>query len=317
MATLRRLLTALTVGCWIVYCLKPPLGLAGDEPPVKQPPSAKQVQTTIKYDRAMIVIVSKDGAAGLRFFDAFELGNKTANGVVGVSYEWRFLSRTPDAEEQTGTGRVFAKLVDGKIRDGSFEVECGPVQLTWAHRNKKLGVVQYNPDDLAVHPVAAHYFAKRKKPFPAERIDLGRFLQPSTETRTTAGPVLYTGSVLVVKDTKGVATFEFGATFERAKGENQTLFGVPYHFTFMSSDQKVRTEGESEVYERYTNRKYDRGQLNLEAGPIHIQWSQGGDELGWVYYDPAQNPVWCVDKPDMETLVSAIAGANAQQDGGE
>jgi hypothetical protein len=60
------------------------------------------------------------------------------------------------------------------------------------------------------------------------------------------------------------------------------------------------------VYERYTNGKYDQGELDLRAGPLQIHWSRGGDELGWIYYDPARNPIWCAHKTDADALVHAI-----------
>ncbi|HUG69833.1 MAG TPA: hypothetical protein VMM76_18925, partial [Pirellulaceae bacterium] len=311
MATFRRMLMALIFCCSAGILLR-----ADEEPPrparAEQDPSGKArlqdelVQTTVVYDSAMVVVVSDRGAAGVRFFEAFELGNKSGNGVIGVSYEWRFLEGELGAEEETGTGRVFAKLVDGNVRDGSLVVTCGPIELAWAHKSKVSGIVQFNPRDLAVHPVAAHYFAEKKKPFPAAPIDLSRFLQREEPAKpaTTAGPVRYGSDVLVVKDANGVATFEFGTAFERAKEANQKLQGVPYHFTLVSPDGETK-EGDGEVYETYTNGKYDNdaSRLDLEAGPLHITWSRGGDDRGWIYYDPARNLIWCVDKPYAKQLV--------------
>ena len=86
----------------ILYCWAGTSGLADDERPQPQPQpatggqadeadrAAGLVQMKVKYDRAMLVAVSKDGAAGVRFFDAIELVKKSGNGVVRISYEWRF-----------------------------------------------------------------------------------------------------------------------------------------------------------------------------------------------------------------------------------
>ena len=328
MATRRRMMMA------IILCCAAGLPLRADEEP-PQPGHAEEdqsgeasqhadlVQTTVNYDKAMLVAVSKEGAAGIRFIDAFELGNKSGNGVVGVSYEWRFVARKPGAEEQTGNGRVFAKLVDGDVRDGSFAVTCGLIELTWAYKDKASGVVRYNPRDVSVHPVAAERFAARQvaarnAPLTVPPIALSLFLQldedvPATRT---AGPVLYGNSVLVVRDRNGIATFEFGTAFERAKGANQTLFGVPYDFTFVSPEGETQ-EGDGEVYETYTDGKYDRGLLDFKAGPLQIHWSRGGDELGWIYYDPARNPIWCVDQPYVKRLVGVIAADARAAEGGD
>jgi hypothetical protein len=238
-------------------------GRTDDQPPPPKPTEKNQsgeaiqeaglVQTTCKYDTAMLVVVSKHGAAGVRFIDPFELGNKSGNGIVGVSYEWRFQGRKTGMKEQTGTGRVYAKLVNSNVRDGSFSVKCGPVHFTWSYKDKRLSVIQYNPRDLGVHPVALRHFAKIQAPPEVEAIDLRRFLQPKdARAFRTAEPVLYSKGVIVVRDANGIATFEFGKTFERRKGETQTLYGVPYHFTFLSPEGKTK-EGDGEVYERYTN----------------------------------------------------------------
>jgi hypothetical protein len=299
----------------ILVCTPWPHGRADDERPTQagneseqagQAQEAGLVKMAVKYDQTMLVIVSKDGAAGVRFIEPFELGNNSGNGIVGVSYEWRFQSRRRGAEEQTGTGRVYVKLVDNNVRNGSISVTCGPIQLTWAFKEKTLGGVQFNPRDLAVHPVPARHFKKIEARPHIKAVDLRRFLQPKDgQAFHTAGPVLYANCILVVRDTNGIATFEFGKTFERMKDETEKHYGVSYHFTFLSPEGK-RKEGDGEVYEKYTNGTYDQGQLDLEAGPLQIKWSRGGDELGWVYYDPVENLIWCVDKTDAETLVGVI-----------
>ncbi|MFN0054734.1 MAG: hypothetical protein ACKV0T_21390, partial [Planctomycetales bacterium] len=112
------------------------------------------VRMHVDYHGAMLVIVSREGAAAVRFFDAFEKGNDQGNGVVGTLYEWRYLERQSDAVEETGKGRVYAKLTDGKVQNGSFDVRCGPLELVWSYENTTSGSVEYNPDAAAVYPVA-------------------------------------------------------------------------------------------------------------------------------------------------------------------
>jgi hypothetical protein len=287
---------------------------------------AKQlVRMPLIYEQGMVVVVSSEGAGGVRFFEAFEMGNESGNGIVGVSYQWRYLERKPDAVEKTGTGRVFAKLVDGAVHHGSSMVTCGPIQLTWNPVNRESGFVQYKPREVAVHPVAAEYFAD-KKAQQIQAVELSRFLYldeaaikehgaevysgPDSEPRRykadTSGPVKYAGCVLVAKDPAGIATFKFGRVFERNQSQDEKHHVVTYEFTFMSHDGKSSQAGNGEVYERYVGNQYNGGRLNLEAGPLHLAWSRGGNDSGWVYYDPTWIRVWEVDPADAEALTSAV-----------
>jgi len=284
---------------------------ADEEKPVER------VRMPLNYKQAMVVVVSAQGAAGLRFVEPFELGNETGNGIIGASYEWRYLERKPNAAEQTGTGRVFAKLVNGAVDHGSSTLTCGPMQLTWSPTDNGSGVIQYAPQVVAVHPVSAEYFSGNETQ-QVKAVDLSRFLETSDEANRqnsfTAGPALYVNCVLVVKDPSGIATFKFGHPFEKPISQGEKRFGVPYDFTFQSLDGQSQQSGQDEVYERYTNNQYDHGRLDLEAGPVHLTWSQGGKESGWVYYDPSWKRVWYVDAADADSLVRALAAGDPLRD---
>ena len=38
-----------------------------------------------------------------------------------------------------------------------------------------------------------------------------------------------------------------------------------------------------------------------------MEWSQGDQSLGWIYYAPEQTPVWIVEKGSLETLIAALS----------
>lgn len=309
----------------LVFLLLASAAAVGNEP---QP---ELVRMSIVYKDTMLVVVSRDGAGGIRFFDAFERANDTGNGIVGCSYEWRYLPRQPGAAEATGKGSLFAKLVNGAVRNGELAVTCGPLELEWIPAGKLRGSVQFAPAKIAVHPVAAGYFSavKNAPNAPIDPVDLGRFLSadevaaaahraedytdPDTETKNypgqVAGSVLYKKCLLVARDPQGIATFQFGRPFEKHLPEKETRYVVPYDFTFTSHDGTVQQSGHDEVYEREVDGKYKKGRLYLEAGPIHFYWSRGGDESGWAYYDPAWIRIWNVELESGKTLVDALTTA--------
>ncbi len=313
-------------------CLISLLPFAGGEAAENEPANENaNVRMPIEYDGTMIVIVSKKGAAGVRFLDPFAKGNKTGNGVVGTSYEWRYLERQPNAQETTGKGRVFAKLADGKVQHGSSTISCEPIQVSWNSSDSRTCTIQYDATELAVFTVAPEFFADRKDPnIPTKAVDLTRFLYvdeeaneehrqevydgPDTKTRRyrqdVGGRIIYGNCVIVARDPHGVATFKFGKTFTRKPEADEVLDGIGYEFTFRSHDGKVFQEGKDEVYERTKNGKYDHGRLNVEAGSIHFQWSRGGDGSGWVYYDPTWIRVSYGDLDHAKNLLRAIANAD-------
>jgi hypothetical protein len=46
----------------------------------------KLVRMPVRYDQAMLVLVSPEGSGGVRFIEPFDKGNETGNGIVGISY---------------------------------------------------------------------------------------------------------------------------------------------------------------------------------------------------------------------------------------
>lgn len=292
----------------------------------------EQLSGTIKcrvdYARGMLIAVGPSGAAAIRFRDSFERENSTGNGIIGVQYDFRFLNRDQDSEEQKGSGRLFAKLVDGKIQHGRLSIDIDSLVIRWEPDDRMHGFVGYSPSQFAIHPVSSTYFDSRP-PARAKPVDLKRFLIPDPENEAEhrtesyggqdsdtrrykqdcAGPVLY-GSTAVVVSPTGIATFEFGEYFRRTPTEEVRLSGVPYRFSYSSHDGKTTIKGDDEVYERYTNGKYDGGRLHLQAGPVHVNWSNGGQALGWLYFDPTWERVWQVSEESAGHLLRTLSAAN-------
>lgn len=286
------------------------------------------VRMPFEYDKAMLVIVTPQGAGAVRFIESFQKGNETGNGIIGCDYEWRYLELKPDAMEQTGKGCVFAKLVDSKVVHASPEVNCGPITIIWGHQDENWGIAKYDPTEFIVHPVVARSFADglRDEPFSKRKIDLERFLYRDEESTKAhlaevyngpemptqhyklevAGPIRYDNCTLVVRDASGVATFLFDKAFEQKRDGGEVRFGIGYEYSYISHDGLITKSGHDEVYERYLKDKYEQGRLYLQAGPIHFPWSRGGSEIGWMYYDPTWIQVSSVDQADAKILTQAF-----------
>lgn len=287
------------------------------------------VRMPVIYEKTMLVIVTPTAVGAIRFVEPFQKGNETGNGIVGTGYEWRFRERTQGATEQSGKGRVFAKLIDSKVVHSSAEIRCGSIEVLWDHLNDHSGWVKYNPTQVRIHAVVSESFAEAPAidSLARPKLELNRFIELNEEARhehltetytgpegptrsfkfDIAGPVRYENCTLVTRDENGVATFKFGKAFERKEGENEIHFGINYEFSYRSHDGLTTKSGQSEVYERYLNEKYSQGKLYLEAGPVHFPWSRGGNELGWIYYDPTWIQVSYVDESDAKTLATAFS----------
>lgn len=107
-----------------------------------------------------------------------------------------------------------------------------------------------------------------------------------------SAPVTYKDTMLVAVTKDGVAAIVFGDPVE---------LGRKYRFRFLPADGGKEITGEGSVWETYVDGKYDGGNLDIKAGPVSFEWSQGGDDRGWVYYQP-------------ETLRLQIANADRFED---
>lgn len=94
-----------------------------------------------------------------------------------------------------------------------------------------------------------------------------------------SAPVTYKDTMLIAVTKDGVAAIVFGDPVD---------MGRKYRYRFLPSDGEKEITGEGSVWETYVDGKYDGGNLNIKAGSISFEWSQGGDERGWVYYQPEE-----------------------------
>lgn len=92
-----------------------------------------------------------------------------------------------------------------------------------------------------------------------------------------SAPVTYKDTMLIAVTKDGVAAIVFGDPVE---------MGRKYRFRFLPIDGGKEISGEGSVWETYVDGKYDGGNLDIKAGPITFEWSRGGDDRGWVYYQP-------------------------------
>ncbi len=92
-----------------------------------------------------------------------------------------------------------------------------------------------------------------------------------------AAPVHYKNQMLVAVTAKGVA----GVVFDEAIDKQ-----VRYRFRYLKNGATEEIVGEGTIFERYTDGKYDGGELTIKAGETRIGWSMGGEKQGWVYYKP-------------------------------
>ncbi len=272
----------------------------------------QDVRVPVTYTNAMLVLVSKQGVAALKFEKQFDIGNETRNGVTGVSYQWRFLPNSDGAVEETGSGRVFVKLNGGQVDDRKTEITCGPLKVKWHYVDNEKGFIDYNADQLQVYPLTPSLFsAEAQIPGGAvgTEIDL-RLFQNADKTEQAkprvASPTVYTNSTLIVRNAEGTARVTFGAAYEKQESATEKRYGVPYHAVYVSADGQSKTETDDDVYERYTNEAYDRGKLEIAAGPIRLEWSRGGSNLGWVYYAVGDTQVWNVDNSAADVLLRSL-----------
>jgi hypothetical protein len=270
----------------------------------------QDVRMPVQYDHTMLVLVSEHGVAALKFENPFEIGNETRNGVTGVSYKWRFLAISDDADEESGSGRVFVKLNDGQVEDRKSEIACGPLKMKWHYADRQLGFVDYSADQLQVYPLTPSLFALQPL-FPgSEAIDLRLFQNTAEKTKEVekrvASPAVYDNCTLIIRNAEGTVIITFGAAYEKEESATEKRYGVPYHSVFVSADGQSKTETDDEVYERYTNGAYDRGKLEITSGPIRLEWSQGGKNLGWVYYPVGNTRVWYVDNKSVNVLLKSL-----------
>lgn len=280
------------------------------------------IESPVTYSRSMLVCVTAEGVAGLRFVQPFSLANETGNGVIGVTCEWRYrpVKQTDQQPEQRGSVRLFAKFKDGERQKGLSEIDCGPMRLVWRVVDQQGGWVACEPAQYQLHAIALDWFAERAMPMARQGrrppLDLARFFLPTSPPADQAAApadqklasfVSYAECVTMIYGPWGVTAVDFGGTFERAVAANQRHHGVTYRYRYFSSDGRV-DEGAGELFELYRDNGYNSAgsKLTLELGGTELDWSVGGAAGGWLYYDPSLVRVTTCRAAQAEQLLTAL-----------
>jgi hypothetical protein len=279
----------------------------------------------VRYEDTMLVLHDDEGAAAVQFDRGFDELDDAKSQRHVVTYQWRYLAQ--GAEEQTGTGAVYEYLSDRDREGSDWIVEAGPLWIIWSPGDAEQGWCYYDPAHTAVHPVNRNWFAEMRVPHdpqgkPRAPLNLAEFLipdrqarewyrnddydGPGTQSRHARTPltakIVYADIVLIVATPDGVAGFRFGTGYTDDDDRANTRHGVRYTYRYLSNDRVTVRDGEGDVYELYINGQYqNQGTLHyLEASPVHLAWSRGGEDSGWIYFDPAWHSVWFVvpDKSD-------------------
>jgi beta-lactamase regulating signal transducer with metallopeptidase domain/flagellar basal body-associated protein FliL/biopolymer transport protein ExbD len=272
----------------------------------------REILAPLYYDEQMLALVNAEGAAVVRF-------ERQDNG--SVRYEWRYLSAEdaaldpkiiPSPHELTGEG-----LLEPIMMGPMPYIDAGPLDLLWFPNTELQGWVSVRPDTMEVLAVKPSLFAEEKGPLDTtvEAIDLRSLLVSDDSNFSAAdapGPtsavtsrVNYDAMVLVVSHPDGVAAFEFNDPFSEGNPQIQSRDGVRYRSYYRYDNGIDEAVGFGEVYEVFKELQYQQGQLQLEAGPVRVEWSQGDADGGWIYYDPRQVHCWLVSREYFEQFLPA------------
>ena len=292
---------------------------------IADPAEPGSIRVPTEHKEQVFVLVDESGAAALKLESTQYRSNESGNGVAMLNYQWRYRPRSGQ-EEQSGKGKAFAKLIDHKVAHGKFDVLCGPMELEWKHADSKAGFLVVNPAVIGVHPIVGDKFETDGK---NTGVNLDSYLHPDPKSEkqhaaaeekyegpdsevfiadaNIAMPAVYNSEfAYVVANRNGIAVFQFGKAFDRTPDEDTKHHGVAYRYTFHPRDANEIEQGDDEVYELYVKGQYSQGRLNIQAGRIFLQWSVGGQQGGWLYYDPTYSRVWKVAKGDVDRLVDVL-----------
>ena len=283
--------------------------------PVAADEAEMQTVASIAFDYAgtMLVVTDDEGAGAIRFSTPSIRTNQADEEIIEVSYFWRYLNKenmSNGGQEQVGRGQLYLKRgQDDEPLSGLFSVRCGPMRLKWSHRSEKWGSVDVDVKEMVVHPGVANRFGfveglDRKPRIENSEMKLDKLL--TGQRQTLAAPVTYGQSVVIVRSDVGVGMFRFDDSFQKEIDAKETRYGVNYRFEFFPFAGDGKSEGKEEVYEKYVDGQYKNGQLDLNAGPISIEWSRGGPDRGWIYFSVDHSEVWTTHVDDAELLLQRL-----------
>ena len=114
-----------------------------------------------------------------------------------------------------------------------------------------------------------------------------------------AAPVTYKDTMLIAVTKEGVAAIAFGESVD---------LGRKYRFRFLPIDGGKEITGEGSVWETYVDGKYDGGKVTIKAGRVSIGWSNGGEERGWLYYEPEKTRIQIAKADRFDDYTSIVDG---------
>jgi len=277
-------------------------------PAVGQSKPSTDAQTPIVYGRGMFVCVSEEGAVAVRIVRPVGSANETGNGLVRIRYQWRFLSASnPDGDEMKGAGKVLHTLKDGRSTKASSAMKIGSTTVGWQYQSPRVGLIEFNPRKQRIYVFEETSFEGMPghiPPLGLKAFLLGDSSSAKTKAVVVGGLVSYEGTATLVQGPEGLAIIKFGEVFSRELPNARQQHGVSYLFRYLP-DSGSDTKGEGEVYESYKNNMYDSAgsSVVVRAGAIEMDWSRGGDEDGFLYYDPSKMRIQTCKASDVEKLL--------------
>lgn len=284
---------------------------AGDSLPAAFP-------SPIYYEDNIPVVSGAPGAAVIYFQEPSLEGSREEGGRFLIKYRWRF--RDNSGKESEGESGLLAAWIDGQVAFGKNVITAGPFELKWSFLDDHSGQIAFDPSMLTVQQVQRRRFEDvqlpdfgQGAPQVQHKLDLLQFIQPDAQYQDQHRKEAYRGQTshylslptrletrlryvdqsLVVATPAGIGVFVFQKGFEREGGGGRQ-YGTSYRYRAVAADGSVTPAAEGEAYEQYIGDQYnsEATRQQLEAGPVHIGWSRGGKDAGWLYFDPTWHAVW-------------------------
>ncbi|MBL8843105.1 MAG: HEAT repeat domain-containing protein [Planctomycetes bacterium] len=278
-----------------------------------------------------------DPVANVRTWSAFALRSIGAASLPALPLFERMVRGEPDAKARLEAVRAIAAL--GSLAGGVAEPVAAAcrdpdrdVQLWSLFALGELGVVTeatraalqtaLASGDAALIEEAAKAAAKlglgeeaggaAKDAAATAAAGAGGTPQPRSAPRSA--PVVYEKLALVLVDARGAAIVDFEAPYTTVDDGIERC-GITVRWRYLARGQSKATEGSDDAFERRwvsgnsTNTKSDLapGQVDssaawLDAGPLRLQWSNRGNDTGWIYWRRDELRVELASEGDFETL---------------
>ncbi|MBA3314325.1 MAG: hypothetical protein H0T47_13695 [Planctomycetaceae bacterium] len=128
---------------------------------------------------------------------------------------------------------------------------------------------------------------------------------------TIVAPVHYADQMIVIITTDGVAAVKFDKSFDNETGE-----GVSYRFEYLATGAAKPIRNQSVAFEK--RERLSNGQPGdlagnrfIKAGKIMLEWSLGGPDKGYIYYEPEEATVLVVNAEWLEENGNPSSGSPA------